>query len=43
MGLPPLIHHEDGFNEDEIEKLNWKRNWFRTIALQRVPGWWYRR
>ncbi len=35
MGLPPLIHHEDGFNEDEIDKLNWKRNWFRKIALQR--------
>lgn len=34
-GLRPLIHHEDGFNEDETEKLNWKRNWFRTIALQR--------
>jgi L-malate glycosyltransferase len=38
MGLPPLIHHEDGFNEDESEKLNWKRNWFRTIALQRAAG-----
>ncbi len=38
MGLPPLIHHEDGFNEDETEKLNWKRNWFRTIALQRAAG-----
>jgi glycosyltransferase involved in cell wall biosynthesis len=38
MGLPPLIHHEDGFNEDEAEKLNWKRNWFRTIALQRAAG-----
>ncbi len=35
MGLPPLIHHEDGFNADENEKLNWKRNWFRVIALQR--------
>lgn len=35
MGLPPLIHHEDGFNEDERERLDWKRNWFRTIALQR--------
>ena len=34
-GLRPLIHHEDGFSEDEIDKLNWKRNWFRTIALQR--------
>jgi L-malate glycosyltransferase len=38
MGLPPLIHHEDGFNEDERDKLNWKRNWFRTIALQRANG-----
>lgn len=34
-GLPPLIHHEDGFNEDEREKLNWKRNWFRRLALSR--------
>lgn len=32
-GLPPLIHHEDGFNEDESTKLNWKRNWFRKFAL----------
>ena len=32
-GLPPLIHHEDGFNEDEFDKLNWKRNWFRKFAL----------
>lgn len=32
-GLPPLIHHEDGFNEDEQQKLNWKRNWFRKFAL----------
>ena len=32
-GLPPLIHHEDGFNEDEYQKLNWKRNWFRKFAL----------
>ncbi len=35
MGLPPLIHHEDGFNHDEIERLKSRRNWFRTIALQR--------
>lgn len=33
QGLPPLIHHEDGFNEDEHKKLNWKRNLFRTFAL----------
>ena len=32
-GLPPLIHHEDGFNEDEHQKLNWKRNWFRKFGL----------
>lgn len=32
-GLPPLIHHEDGFNEDEFKKLNWKRNMFRKFAL----------
>ena len=36
MGLPPLIHHEDGFNEDEIVSLKMRRNWFRTIALQRT-------
>jgi L-malate glycosyltransferase len=35
MGLKPLIHHEDGFEADEIERLSRKRNWFRTIALQR--------
>lgn len=31
--LPPLIHHEDGFNEDESVKRNWKRNGFRKLAL----------
>ncbi|WP_445783665.1 glycosyltransferase family 4 protein [Sphingorhabdus sp.] len=36
MNLPPLIHHEDGFDHDEIEQLKWHRNWFRTIALQRT-------
>jgi L-malate glycosyltransferase len=30
---PPLIHHEDGFNADEIVKLNWKRNAFRKLML----------
>ena len=35
MGLPPLIHHEDGFNDDEADHLKKRRNWFRTIALQR--------
>jgi glycosyltransferase involved in cell wall biosynthesis len=32
-GLPPLIHHEDGFNEDESVRRNRKRNGFRRLAL----------
>jgi L-malate glycosyltransferase len=32
-GTPPLIHHEDGFNADEVERLNWKRNGFRRLML----------
>ena len=32
-GLPPLFHHEDGFNADESDRLNWKRNAFRRLAL----------
>ncbi len=31
--LPPLIHHEDGFNEDESVRRNWKRSVFRRLAL----------
>jgi glycosyltransferase involved in cell wall biosynthesis len=38
MKLPPLIHHEDGFEQDEVDKLKWHRNWFRTIALQRADA-----
>lgn len=37
LDLPPLIHHEDGFNEDEAEQLKSKRNWFRRIALWKTP------
>jgi glycosyltransferase involved in cell wall biosynthesis len=33
FGLPPLIHHEDGFNEDEAGRLIPRRNWFRRAAL----------
>jgi len=33
FGGPPLVHHEDGFNADEAERLNWKRNLFRRVAL----------
>ena len=38
MGLPPLIHHEDGFNEDELKRLKKRRNWYRRIALGRASG-----
>jgi len=34
LDLPPLIHHEDGFNEDEAVELKSRRNWFRRIALE---------
>lgn len=32
--LPPLIHHEDGFNADEANGLNPRRNLFRRLALR---------
>lgn len=37
-GMPPLIHHEDGFNADETVRLKTKRNLFRRVALQRAHG-----
>ena len=33
MGLPPLVHHEDGFNEDEAVRLKPARNLYRRVAL----------
>ena len=36
LGLPPLIHHEDGFNEDEAQRLKPARNWYRRIGLFRA-------
>ncbi len=33
MGLPPLVHHEDGFNEDEAHRLKTSRNFYRRAAL----------
>ena len=33
--LPPLVHHEDGFNQDEAVKLKTSRNWYRRVALFR--------
>ncbi|HEX8643106.1 MAG TPA: glycosyltransferase family 4 protein [Allosphingosinicella sp.] len=36
FGGPPLVHHEDGFNEDEAERLNAKRNLYRRVGLGAV-------
>lgn len=33
LSLPPLVHHEDGFNQDEAERLKLSRNLFRRLAL----------
>lgn len=33
FGLPPLVHHEDGFNEDEARALKPTRNLYRRVAL----------
>ncbi|NBB23949.1 glycosyltransferase [Porphyrobacter sp. SLTP] len=33
LKLPPLVHHEDGFNEDEAERLKPTRNLYRRVAL----------
>jgi len=34
--LAPLIHHEDGFNSDELHRLKRRRNWFRVVALSQT-------
>lgn len=34
FGLPPLVHHEDGFNEDEAIRLKPQRNLYRMAALR---------
>lgn len=33
FSLPPLVHHEDGFNHDEADGMRRSRIWFRRIAL----------
>jgi glycosyltransferase involved in cell wall biosynthesis len=33
LGLPPLVHHEDGFNADEAAGLKPRRNRYRRVAL----------
>ncbi|WBH17062.1 glycosyltransferase family 4 protein [Sphingomonas radiodurans] len=32
-GVPPVVHHEDGFNEDEADGLKRERNLYRRLAL----------
>jgi glycosyltransferase involved in cell wall biosynthesis len=34
FGLAPLVHHEDGFNEDEAIRLKPQRNLYRQAALR---------
>jgi len=34
FGLGPLVHHEDGFNEDEADGLKPRRNLYRRAALR---------
>lgn len=38
QSLPPLVHHEDGFNQDETTKRKATRNWYRRVALGRTAG-----
>ncbi|RPF70815.1 glycosyltransferase family 4 protein [Aurantiacibacter spongiae] len=38
FSLAPLVHHEDGFNEDEAKRLKRRRNWYRRIALGRAAA-----
>ena len=38
FGLPPLVHHEDGFNDDEAAGLKRSRNWYRRLALGRAEA-----
>lgn len=38
LNLPPLVHHEDGFNQDEAARLKPARNLYRRIALFRAQG-----
>lgn len=33
LRLPPLIHHEDGFNQDEAGALKTRRNLYRRLGL----------
>lgn len=36
LRMPPLVHHEDGFNIEEADRLKTGRNLYRRLALQRA-------
>lgn len=36
--LPPLVHHEDGFDESELGRRKIGRTWYRRIALGKAAG-----
>ena len=38
LNLPPLVHHEDGFNQDEADRLKRRRNLYRRLALHRADA-----
>jgi glycosyltransferase involved in cell wall biosynthesis len=38
LGLPPLVHHEDGFNREEQHGRKRRRDLYRRIALGRASG-----
>ncbi|WP_076068573.1 glycosyltransferase [Sphingomonas montana] len=38
MRLPPIVHHEDGFNADETQGQKPKRVWFRRAGLGTVTA-----
>lgn len=33
LALPPLVHHEDGFNQDEAQRLSPRRNLYRRFGM----------
>ncbi|KQU55864.1 glycosyl transferase family 1 [Sphingomonas sp. Leaf339] len=37
-GMPPLIHHEDGFGAEEADGLKIERNMYRRVALTAAQG-----
>lgn len=37
-GVPPLVHHEDGFNSDEANGLKAERNIYRRFALSKAAA-----